>query len=146
MECRTGGANGDYVLVATFTNNVVSGNAMVSSGTATVAGAPAFAGNTVTINLTGVANAQTVTVTLSSVTDQFSQTLPDTVISASFLIGDSNGNRTVNATDVSQTKARIGQTLDATNFRSDVNANGSINATDTSVIKLHLGSGLFLKE
>ena len=50
----------------------------------------------------------------------------------SILIGDTNANGTVNAADVAQTKARLGQTVDATNFRSDVNANGSINAADTA--------------
>jgi hypothetical protein len=43
---------------------------------------------------------------------------------------------------VAQTKARLGQTVDATNFRSDVNANGTINAADVSITKSHLGSGL----
>ena len=58
------------------------------------------------------------------------------------LVGDTNGNGTVNASDVSQTKGRIGQTVDATNFRSDVNANGSINATDTAIVKANIGTGL----
>ena len=142
VECRSGGANGDYTIVVTFTNMVVSGNATVTSGMGSIAGAPTFSGNTMTVNLTAVTNAQTVTVTLSNVTDQFSQTLPDTAVSASFLLGDTNANRAVNATDVSQTKARIGQTLDVTNFRSDVNVNGNINATDTSLIKLKVGTGV----
>jgi hypothetical protein len=58
------------------------------------------------------------------------------------LIGDTNGNRTVNAADVAQTKARLGQTVDATNFRSDVNVNNSINAADTAIIKGHLGTSV----
>ena len=142
VECRSGGANGDYTIIVTFTNMVVSGNATVTSGMGSIAGAPTFSGNTMTVNFTAVTNAQTVTVTLSNVTDQFSQTLPDTAVSASFLLGDTNANRAVNATDVSQTKARIGQTLDATNFRSDVNVNGSINASDTSLIKSKIGTGV----
>jgi hypothetical protein len=60
----------------------------------------------------------------------------------SLLIGDTNGNGTVNAADVSQTKARLGQVLFSTNFRSDVNANGTINAADTAIIKANLGNGL----
>jgi len=47
------------------------------------------------------------------------------------LAGDTNANRTVNAADVAQTKARLGQAVAGTNFRSDVNANGAINAADT---------------
>ena len=45
-----------------------------------------------TVNLTGVTNAQTVTVTLANVTDAFSQVLPNTAFSASFLLGDTNGD------------------------------------------------------
>ena len=140
VECRTGGTGGDHTLVVTFSNTVVSGNAAVTNGTGSVMGAPGFSGNTMTINLTGVANAQTVTVTLSNVTDSFSQTLPDTAVSASFLIGDTNGNHFVNASDVSQAKGQLGQMVSVSNFREDVNANGTINATDVSQIKANLGT------
>jgi hypothetical protein len=58
------------------------------------------------------------------------------------LIGDTNGNRTVNAADVAQTKARLGQAVDGTNFRSDVNVNNSINAADSAIIKGHLGTSI----
>jgi hypothetical protein len=142
IECRTGGASGNHTLVITFTDTVVSGSAAVTSGTGSVAGTPAFSGNTMTINLTGVANAQTVTVTLSNVTDNFSQTLADTAISAGFLLGDTNGNRVVNASDVSQTKGQAGQQVTGSNFRTDVNANGTINATDASLVKANLGTAL----
>jgi hypothetical protein len=60
----------------------------------------------------------------------------------SILVGDTNANGAVNASDVSQTKGRIGQTIDTTNFRSDVNVNGAINAGDVSQIKSLLGTGL----
>jgi hypothetical protein len=142
VECRTGGAGGDHTLVITFNNTVVSGNAAVTSGTGSVADAPAFSGNTMTVDLTGVANAQTVTVTLSNVTDSSSQTLPDTSISASFLLGDTNGNGSVNASDVSQTKAQVGQAVSGSNCREDINVNGTINATDASLVKTSLGTAL----
>lgn len=138
LESRTG----NYTMVATFTNNVVSGNASVTSGVGTVNGAPVFSGNTMTINLTGVATAQTLTVTLSGVTDVFSQVLPDTPISMRVLIGDTNANGTVNAADVSLTKAQLGQNVTATNFRADPNANGVINSADVAIVKSHLGEGV----
>jgi plastocyanin len=138
LESRTG----DYTMVATFTNNVVSGNASVTSGVGTVNGAPVFSNNTMTINLTGVATAQTLTVTLSNVTDVFSQVLPDTPISMRVLIGDTNANGTVNAADVSQTKSQLGQSVAASNFREDPNANGVINSADVAIVKSHLGQGV----
>ena len=139
VECRSGGAGNDYQFVITFSNNVESGNATVTSGTGMVSGSPTFSGNTMTVNLTGVTDAQTITVTLSGVTDQFLQVLPDTPVSANMLIGDTNGNATVNSSDVAQTKGQIGQAVTASNFRTDVNANGTINATDAAIVKSHAG-------
>ena len=142
IECRSGGANGDHTLVITFTNVVVSGDAAVSSGTGNVAGPPTFSGNAMTVDLTGVANAQVLTVTLSNVTDQFSQTLPNTNITAAFLVGDTNANGVVNAADVSQTKSQLGQAVTGSNFRTDMNANGTINAADGAIVKANTGTSL----
>ena len=94
----------------------------MTTGTGSVSGSPSFAGNTMTVNLTGVTDVQTITVTLSGVTDSFAQVLPDTAVSVGFLIGDTNGDRFVNAGDTTQTRSRSGQTATATNFRSDVNS------------------------
>ena len=140
VECRsTGGA---YTLVFTFSNNMVSGNASVTGGIGSVLGSPTFATNTMTVNLTGVADVQKITVTLSNVTDTSAQVLPDTAVSVNILIGDTSGNKTVNASDVSQTKLQSGQTLTATNFRNDVTVNGSINASDVSLVKSKSGTAL----
>jgi hypothetical protein len=95
-----------------------------------------------TVNLTGVANAQMVTITLSNVTDSFSQVLPDTMVSAGFLAGDTNGDGFVNAGDSLQTRNHSGQATDTTNFRSDVNADGFVNSGDTTVVRAR--SGTFL--
>jgi hypothetical protein len=142
VECRSGGTGGDHTLVVTFNNIVVSGDATVTDGVGSIAGPPSFSSNTMTVSLAGVADAQTVTVTLSNVTDSSAQTLPDTLVSASFLLGDTNNNRGVNASDVSQTKAQVGQPISGSNFRSDVNANGAINASDTTIIKVAVGTAL----
>lgn len=142
VECRTGGANGAHTLVVVFTNNVLSGKATIVTGTGSIASAPTFSGNTMTINLTGVINAQTLTLTLDNVTDSFAQVLPATMVTARFLFGDANGNSTVNASDVGQTKAFVGQTLDGTNFRADFNLSGAINASDVGAAKAAVGTSL----
>jgi hypothetical protein len=142
VECRSGGVTDDYRLVFTFSNNLESGNASVTSGTGKVAGTPAISGNTMTVNLTGVANAQTLSITLHGVTDQFFQSLPDRAVSLSVLIGDVNGNSFVNASDVSAAKAQSGVPVSNANFRTDVNANGAINASDVSSVKSHSGDSL----
>ena len=95
-----------------------------------------------TVNLTGVTNAQTTTVSLDNVTDSSSQVLPTTAIAIGFLVGDTSGNGSVNASDVSQTKLQSGQVVTATNFREDVTVNGSINASDVSLVKSNSGTAL----
>jgi uncharacterized delta-60 repeat protein len=140
VECRSSGGN--HTLVITFNNTVVSGNAAVTSGIGSVAGSPIFAGNTMSVNLTGVTDVQQITVTLSNVTDIFSQVLPDTPVSVNMLIGDTTGNRTVNAGDVAQTKGQSGQPVGAGNFRNDVNVSGSTNAGDVAQVKANSGHTL----
>ena len=147
IECRSGGLTNDYTMVITFLANVsVNGNpqAAVTLGTGIVGtggvsngGMITISGNVVTIPLTGVTNAQTINVTLNSVNGSTNVVIPMNV-----LIGDANGNGSVNASDVSQTKLRLGQTVSATNFRSDVSTNGSINASDVSIVKGKVGTGL----
>ena len=141
VECRSGGANGDYTVVVTFTNNIMSGNASVTQGTGNVVSFP-IANNTMTVNLTGVTDVQQVKVTLQNVMDSFNQTLADTTVTMNVLMGDTTGNKAVTSTDLSETKAQSGHPVDATNFREDVVPDGAINSSDLGVIKLHSGDGL----
>ena len=94
----------------------------------------------VTIPLTNVTNAQRIMVKLSGVSDGMAT--GDVTIPMGILIGDTNGNAAVNASDVSQTKAQSGAAVTGSNFRTDVNANGSINASDVSAVKARSGTSL----
>ena len=94
--------------------------------------------NTITVDLTGVTDVQCITVTLMCASDGVST--GDVSVSMTVLVGDTTGYGAVNAGDVSQTKSRLGQPVDATNFRSDVNANGSINAGDVGLVKSKVGN------
>jgi hypothetical protein len=132
---------GNHLLVFTFSNNVVSGSANVTGGVG-MAGTSSFVGHTMAVGLSGVADAQKITVTLQNVTDGFGQVLPDIAVSANMLIGDVNSNKNVNATDVSQTKLQSGAGVTAANFRADANAGGSINATDVAIVKANSGHGV----
>jgi hypothetical protein len=145
IECRRGGATNDYTIVVTFLANVsvsgnpqatiTSGEGRIGSGGAGNGGAVVTSGNIVTIPLTNIANAQSISVTLNNVNGSTNVTMPMRI-----LIGDVNGNGSVNATDVTQTKINSGQTTDATNFRSDVNASSAINASDVSMVKSMVGT------
>jgi hypothetical protein len=63
-------------------------------------------------------------------------------VSVNMLIGDTTGNKTVNAGDVAQTKGQSGQPVGAGNFRNDVNVSGSINAGDVAQVKANSGHTL----
>ncbi|HEU0209077.1 MAG TPA: dockerin type I domain-containing protein [Candidatus Udaeobacter sp.] len=142
VECRNGqGAGTDHKMVVTFVNPISSvSSAAVTSGTGSVSGSPVIAGNVVTVNLTGVTNAQTIMVTLNNVND--GSNTGNVVVPMSVLKGDTNNNKTVNAGDVTQTKVQVGTTVGAGNFRTDVNVNGSINAGDVTLVKSSVGTSV----
>ena len=140
VECRSAGGN--YTQVFTFNTNVVSGSAAVTGGTGTVSGSPIFSGNTMTVNLTGVIDVQKITVTLMNVTDMNGHVLPMTAVSMNVLIGDVNGNKTVNASDVGLVKSQVGHAVTGSNFREDVNADGSISSSDVALTKSDVGHGV----
>ena len=137
IECRS--TAGNHTIVVTFANTVTLSGASVTCGVGSV-GSFSASGAEVTVNLTGVANAQRITVMLASVND--GTTIGDVAIPMGVLAGDTNGNGTVNAGDIGQTKAQSGQTVTGANFRTDVNANGSINAGDIGLVKAQSGTVL----
>ena len=97
-------------------------------------------GSQVTVNLTAVTNVQRITVTLFNVND--GTHMGNVPVSMGVLVGDVNGNAVVNASDVSLTKARVGQPVTGSNFREDVNANGLINSVDVAQVKANVGTAL----
>ena len=144
IECRRGqGANGNgHRVVITFAVPVtVNGNpqAAVTSGSGQVTNV-SVNGSVVTVDLTNVANAQTLTLTLFSVSDGTNTN--DVPIRMSVLLGDTTGSGSVNSSDISQTKSQTGQPVGSGNFRTDVNVNGSINSSDISVVKSQSGMAL----
>jgi hypothetical protein len=140
VECRSGGASNDYQVVFAFPSAVTFNSAAVTAGAGAVSGSSGSGTTTVTVNLTGVTNAQNITVTLLGVNNGTS--IGDVSVQMGVLVGDTNADRFVNAGDSLQTRNRSGQATDATNFRSDVNADGFINSGDTTVVRAR--SGTFL--
>ena len=95
-----------------------------------------------TVDLTGVADAQMITVTLSQVTTGTSQVLANAQVSANMLIGDTNADKSVGSADVAQTRAQIGVAVGAGNFRQDVKVDGTINLGDVLQVRSHVGNSL----
>ena len=148
IECRNGPATGQYSLIFTFLNPLHSvEGATVSSGTGTVSNSGVGSDtHQYIVNLTGVANAQHIFVTLHKVQDEagrFSK-----VISApmSVLIGDVNADSQVDSGDLilvkRQTLHPVNNNGGTSNFRDDVNADGNIDSGDLIIAKRQTLTGL----
>jgi hypothetical protein len=59
------------------------------------------------------------------------------------LLGDSNGDGTVNSGDATQTRNRSGQTASATNLRSDANCDGAVNGGDATIVRARSGGTIY---
>jgi hypothetical protein len=140
---------GNYTLVFTFPNTLVSVTAAAvtahdpPSGTGSVCGTSIAPGlNQYIVNLCNVSNAQYITVTLFDVVDSAGNNGNVVSPQMGVLIGDVNGNGVVSNTDVSLVKAQVTAPVASSNFREDVNANGVISNTDVSVTKAQVGTTL----
>jgi hypothetical protein len=139
VECRSGGPQGNYQIVVTFPSSVTASNARITSGVANISSFSA-SGSQVTANLTGVANAQRIT--LSFTATEAGSPAVDVNVPMATLLGDSNGNGIVNSTDIGQARGQTGQMMTALNFRTDLNASGTITSSDVGVMKLQTGTAL----
>ena len=140
IECRTGGASDAHQIVIEFPAAVTFVDAAVTSGTGNVSNTSGNGTVEVTINLSGVTNAQTVTLTLFGVNDGTNTN--DVAVPMSILAGDTTADGSVNASDISQTKSQSGQAVARSNFRTDVTVKGFINNSDIGLAKSNSGSGL----
>jgi hypothetical protein len=143
VECRLGtGANFDsHQVVVTFPTPVTVGSVSVTSANGLATATQSVSGGIVTIDLAAVADQQTLTITLANVND--GTATGNVTIPMAILIGDTNASRSVTASDLGETKARSGQAVSSTNFRTDVTASGGfINAGDVGLVKSKAGNVL----
>ena len=143
IECRSAGENATYTLVFAFINPLTSvDEASVTSGTATVSSAAIDSSDDrkFVVNLSGVANAQRLKVSLANVNDR-AQT-NDVSVEMTVLEGDTNGDGAVNSGDAQKTRNRSGQSAGMANFRCDVNTDGSVNSGDAFIVRSKSGSTL----
>ena len=136
IECRNGGVT---QVVLTFATPVTFTGASMT-GTGSVSSTSGNGTSEVTINLTGVTNAQDITVTLLNASaGGASANIP---VPIGVLLGDTTADRSVNSADIGQTKSRSGVTVGVTNFRSDVNIDGNLNSADIGLVKSKSGTAL----
>lgn len=145
VEPRKGSASNDgpgsFTIVLRFTNDVTSGSASVTGGTGSVAAnGVTFSGRDMIVNLTGVANAQTLTLTVSNVTDTSGATLASAAVNLGFLIGDITDDRSTNSGDATVVRNNSGTTTSGLNFRSDINTDGTVNSGDAFIVRAKSGT------
>ena len=140
IECRSTGAGGSYQLIVTFPDPVSVGGVSVTSSDGNATATQNANGAVVTVDLSMVANAQTLRITLVKVNDGVGS--GDVVIPFKVLTSDVWGDAYVTTFDISQTTMVLGQSINGSNFRSDVTANGLINATDVTLIRSRLNTHL----
>jgi hypothetical protein len=148
VECRSGGATNDYKMIVTFAGPVTFTSAAVTHGTGTVSSAVPGESITdggvgspqITINLTGVTNAQRLTVGIFGVSD--GANTGDVGVRMGIALGDTTNNGMVNGSDISETKAQSGMPVTSSNFRNDVTANGVISSSDLGLVKAQAGVDL----
>jgi hypothetical protein len=139
VEPRSTGGN--YQLIFNYAVPVNSGTASASGGAGT-AGSPTFSGNSMSVPLSGVTDQQILTVTANGVSGPGSGSTTQG-LQVGFLIGDVNGDGTVNIGDTSPVRNNAGVTLDNTNFLNDVNIDGMVNVGDTIIVRGASGNTIF---
>jgi kumamolisin len=138
VECRA--INEALQLVFTFDQAMSSGMAEVTTGTGSVTGTPTFNGDTMTVNLTGVTDAQNLTVTVSGLNG----TSGTATLTFGVLEGDVNGDGYVNSPDLAAVRNAVGEVAGNSNFtpRADINEDGYVNSPDLAQVRNHVGHEL----
>jgi hypothetical protein len=152
IECRSGGATGDYMLVFTFVSSLTNVGAVSASATGNgpAPGATGMIDSTdahrYLVNLSNVPNAQYTTVSLTNVTDSLGNFSSGVSITMGVLLGDVNGDGQVDSADLIKVKQQTLQPVNdnpgTSNFREDVNTDGNIDSSDLIIVKRQTLTGL----
>jgi hypothetical protein len=144
IECRSGGANGEYTIIFTFANPLTAVvDATTSCGIVSSGAIDSNDAHRYIVNLTGVTcNAVDMHVSLMNVFDSAGNVSADVSALFGLLIGDTNADGAVNSGDIAQTKSESGHTVSEANFREDPNTDGSLNSGDIALVKSKSGTAL----
>src|SRR5205814_3906310 len=126
IECRSAGTNGNYTLIFTFANPLSRvGGASITMGIGSVVSSNIDSNDAhnYIVNLTGVSNAQVITVGLADLTGSAGDFSGAVSVTMGVLVGDTTGNGAVNSSDIAQTQSQSGQPVTSSNLREDVTGN-----------------------
>ena len=133
-------------MLLTFPNAVSVSDASVTpdpkepGATGSVSSFSGSGSKAVTVNLTGVSNAQTILVNLLGVSDGTNTN--DVSVAMGVLLGDTNNNRLVGSNDVTLAQSKVGQAITMSTFREDVTIDGAIDNTDVNLVQSKVGTKL----
>jgi hypothetical protein len=128
-------------VVLTFNKPLTGATVTVTEGMATAA-APNITGNDVVVDLTGVADQQYVTVSLSNVASADGSSGGSGSVRIAFLAGDVNQSRVVTLSDTAALNLQLAQPVTAANFLLDVNASGTLTLSDKGIAASNLTRAL----
>jgi uncharacterized repeat protein (TIGR01451 family) len=132
-----------FVIAMTFNNAISSiGEASTTCGDVEKT---SISGDTVTVHLINVphsCNGSDVTVAVDNVIDDMGNTLDSASVTMGLLLGDVNGDRVVDSTDLAIIRADRGQQTGDSNYRADVTNDGVVNSADVQLAEKQLGTSL----
>ena len=138
IEPRTGPG---HTIVFTFQKASAGATVVVTEGIATTA-APTFGGVEVTVGLSGVADQQYVSVSLTNVASVDGGTGGSGSVRLGFLAGDVNSTGVVTLSDLGLVNAQLAQPVTLGNFLKDVNASGTMSLADKAIVNNNLTKAL----
>jgi hypothetical protein len=137
VEPRSGGTNGNFTIVFTFQNPLTNvADAKVTSGAGTVSSSAV--GNDphqYIVNLTGVTNAQYITISLTNVYDSAGNSSSIISVPMGVLLGDVDASGRVDSTDVFDARQNTLQITTSSNFRADIDESGRIDSSDVFIAR-----------
>ncbi len=134
--------DGPTQLVLTFQNPIKEGSSFAVNLSSGTLGTTSVSGNTLTIDLSGAAQGQTLTVGVNDVEDASTGASGNYSLQVGVLYGDVNGNGLVNVADINMVRQASGEAVNATDFRDDLNCNGLINVADINIVRQLSGGSL----
>ena len=127
-------------IVMTFDSTIVGADIAVTEGTAAL-DVPNLSGSDVIVELTGVANQQYVTISLTNVASTATVGGSGTV-RIGFLLGDVSQNRVVSVADLGLVNQQLAQPVTAANYLKDVNVSGTLTLADKGITNANLTKAL----
>jgi hypothetical protein len=143
VECRSGAVAGIHSVVFTFSENLTGVDSRVVTPCGTVSSSNVGPNpNQYTVNLTGVCNAQYVTVTLTGVHGSAGGTTASASATMGVLLGDVDASGRVDSNDVFLVRQQSLLPITSANFREDINASGRIDSNDVFIAQQQSLTGL----